>query len=463
MRDARNNDFSKGPVSGNIMRLAVPMIFAQLINVLYSVVDRMYIGHIPGASSNALTGVGITFPVICIVSAFTNLFGGGGAPLFSISWGRGEDRYAEKIMANAFVLLLGTGVILTGAVLLCKRPLLYLFGASDVTFPYANDYLTIYICGSIFVMLSLGMNYFINAQGYGRIGMMTVLIGAVINIALDPLFIFVFGMGVRGAAFATVIAQFASACWAISFLTGNKMKLKLRRDNMRLQFKIVKDTTFLGLSGFIMAVTNSGVQVVCNATLQAFGGDLYVGVMTVLNSIREVATVPTNGITSAAQPVMGYNYGAGEYRRVRMGIRFTSIVCFSTLTVIWLILLLFPQAFIRIFNGEGDLLAAGVPSMHIYFFGFFMMAFQVSGQSAAVALGRSKQAVFFSLLRKAFIVIPLTLWLPNVGGLGVNGVFLAEPISNFVGGGACFITMLLTVWRDLKRKEQDKAKDSSNT
>ena len=455
MQSNKTRDFSKGSVSGNILRLAGPMIFAQLINVLYNVVDRMYIGHIPDAAANALTGVGITFPIICIVTAFANLFGGGGAPLFSIAWGRGNRDRAETIISNSFVLLIGTGIALTVIVLLIKRPLLYLFGASDVTFPYADGYLSIYICGSVFVMISLGMNNFINAQGFARMGMLTVLIGAVLNIVLDPIFIFVLNMGVQGAAIATVISQLVSAAWAVLFLTGKRVTFRIRRSRMRLQAKLVKDIVFLGFSGFIMAVTNSGVQVVCNATLQTFGGDLYVGVMTVINSIREIANVPVSGLTSAAQPGMGYNYGAKLYRRVREGIRFTSIACFAILAVIWLILLLFPEFFIRLFNEDPELIAACVPSMHLYFFGFFMMAGQSAGQSAAVALGRSRQAVFFSLLRKAFIVIPLTLILPYCWNLGVTGVFIAEPISNFIGGGACFITMLLTIWRELCRRERE--------
>ena len=455
MQSNKTRDFSKGSVSGNILRLAGPMIFAQLINVLYNVVDRMYIGHISDAAANALTGVGITFPIICIVTAFANLFGGGGAPLFSIAWGRGNRDRAETIISNSFVLLIGTGIALTVIVLLIKRPLLYLFGASDVTFPYADGYLSIYICGSVFVMISLGMNNFINAQGFARMGMLTVLIGAVLNIVLDPIFIFVLNMGVQGAAIATVISQLVSAAWAVLFLTGKRVTFRIRRSRMRLQAKLVKDIVFLGFSGFIMAVTNSGVQVVCNATLQTFGGDLYVGVMTVINSIREIANVPVSGLTSAAQPVMGYNYGAKLYRRVREGIRFTSIACFAILAVIWLMLLLFREFFIRLFNEDPELIAACVPSMHLYFFGFFMMAGQSAGQSAAVALGRSRQAVFFSLLRKAFIVIPLTLILPYCWNLGVTGVFIAEPISNFIGGGACFITMLLTIWRELCRRERE--------
>lgn len=455
MRQEQGNDFSKGSVFGNIMRLAIPMTIAQLINVLYSVVDRMYIGHIPNAASHALTGVGITFPILSIVIAFANLFGMGGAPLFSIERGKGDIKKAKEIMCNVFLMLIFTGIALTVLILLFKRPLLYLFGASDVTYPYASGYITIYLCGSVAVMLGLGMNNFINAQGFGRKGMMTIVIGAVINIILDPLFIFVFHMGVQGAAIATVISQTVSAIWAVGFLMGKKALVRLERPYMKLQPQLLKKITALGLSGFIMAITNSAVQIVCNSTLQLAGGDLYVGVMTVINSIREIATTPINGLNNAAQPVMSFNYGAREYGRVRSGIKISSALCVGYTVGIWLLLFFFPKVFILPFSNEADLIEACVPSMHIYFFGFFMMSLQMSAQSVSVALGRSKQAIFFSIFRKVIIVIPLTLWLPGMFGLGVNGVFLAEPISNFIGGGACFGTMLLTIWPEMKRKERE--------
>ncbi len=430
------------------------MVVAQLINVLYNVVDRMYIGHLPDAAGNALTGVGVTFPLITVVSAFANLYGVGGAPLFSMARGRGDPDAAGRIMGNVFVLLTATGLALTALGLAAKRPLLFLFGASEVTYPYADSYLTIYLCGSVFVMLGLGMNNFINAQGFARTGMCTVLIGAVLNILLDPLFIFVFGMGVRGAALATVLSQFVSAAWAVGFLCSRRSLLRLERRWMPLRRAVVGKVVALGFSSFVMSVTNSAVQSVCNATLQGWGGDLYVGVMTVLDSVREVVQTVVSGVTNAAQPVMSFNYGAGEYRRVRQGILFTTAACILYTTVVWALLFFFPRSFITIFNDEPALVEACVPAMHIYFFGFFMMSLQMAGQSVSVALGRSKQAIFFSLLRKAFIVIPLTLVLPGLFGLGVKGVFLAEPISNFVGGLACYLTMLLTVWRQLLRAEK---------
>ena len=456
MATTQTNDFSKGSVAGNILRLALPMTVAQLINVLYSVVDRMYIGRLPDAAGNALTGLGLTFPIISIVTAFANLFGMGGSPLFSIERGRGNLEKAREILGNTFALLVGTGAALTVVILLIKRPLLYAFGASDATYPYADGYITIYLLGSVFVMVSLGMNQFINAQGFGRKGMMTVLIGAVTNIVLDPLFIFVFDMGVQGAALATIISQFLSALWAFSFLRGKKALIRLEWPCLKLRLQLVWQILSLGFSSFVMAITNSIVQVACNSTLQAFGGDLYVGVMTIINSVREVVSTPINGVTNAGQPVVGFNYGAQEYRRLRQCILFTTIVCVIYTTAVWLLLFLFPRFFIGLFSSEADMVEAAVPSMHIYFFGFFMMSLQMAGQSAAVALGRSKQAVFFSLFRKVVIVAPLTLLLPHLFGLGVTGVFLAEPISNFIGGGACYITMLLTIWREMVRKEKEK-------
>ena len=451
----RKNDFTKGSVPKSILSLALPMTLAQLINILYNIVDRMYIGRLPDASTLALTGIGVTFPIITIIMAFANLFGMGGAPLCSIARGRGDNEEAEKIMGNSFALLIISGILLTLLGLIFKKPLLFLFGASDATFSYANDYISIYLLGTIFVMISLGMNSFINSQGFGRMGMMTILLGAIINIILDPIFIFVFNMGVKGAAFATIISQFLSSLWVLRFLTGKNTILKLKFKNFKIDLSILKRIVSLGLSTFIMALTNSTVQIICNITLQSYGGDLYVGIMTVINSIREIIMMPVSGITNGSQPVLGFNYGAKEYKRVRSGIKFMSIVCILYTTLIWLILRMFPEFFIRIFNSEPELIQKGIPSMNIYFFGFFAMSLQFAGQSTYVALGKSKQAVFFSLLRKIIIVVPLTLILPRMFNLGTTGVFLAEPISNFLGGTACYVTMLFTVWPSLKEAKND--------
>jgi putative MATE family efflux protein len=448
----KKNDFSKGSIVKNILNLAFPMTLAQLINVLYNIVDRIYIGMMPKDAMLSMTGLGLTLPIITIVIAFANLFGMGGAPLCSIARGRGDEEEAERIMGNSFVLLLLSGIILTILGLIFKRPLLYLFGASDATFPFANDYISIYLLGNVFVMIGLGMNSYINSQGFGKIGMTTVLLGAIANIILDPICIFGFGMGVKGAAIATVISQILSALWILRFLTGKRTILKLKRRNFKLKSSRVNNITMLGLSGFAMAITNSIVQIMCNARLQFYGGDLYVGIMTVINSIREVIIMPVSGLTNGAQPIIGYNYGSGSYDRVRSAIKFMSIVCITYTLIAWGILNLFPHFFIQIFNHDAELIRLGFPALRIYFFGFFMMSLQFAGQSTFVALGKSKHAVFFSILRKVVIVVPLTLYLPEIFNLGVHGVFLAEPISNFIGGTACFVTMLLVVWPELKKQ-----------
>ena len=449
MAQSAKNDFSQGSMSRNIMNIALPMILAQLINVLYSVVDRMYIGRLPDASTLALTGIGLTLPVTSMITAFSNLFSTGGAPLFSIARGEGNEKKASRILGTSASMLILMGLLLTILVWAVKKPMLYLLGASDATFPYANEYLTIYLLGTIFVMISLGLNSFINAQGFARTGMFTVLIGAILNIILDPIFIFVLDMGVSGAALATIISQGVSALWVLRFLTGPKAIIKIKKDQLRPDFKLVGRIFGLGLSGFIMSVTNSAVQMICNVTLQSWGGDLYVAIMTVLNSVREIVSMPIQGITSGAQPVLGFNYGAGKYQRVRSGIKFTSLVGIIYTTAAWAIIFVFPEFFIQIFNSD----PAGVPSLHLYFFGFFMMSLQFSGQCVFTGLGKAKFAIFFSLLRKAIIVIPLTLILPYAANLGVTGVFLAEPISNFIGGAACFITMMLTVYRNLGKQD----------
>lgn len=447
------NDFSKGAVWKNILSLSIPLTVAQLVQLCYNIVDRIYIGHLPGASSLALTGLGLTFPIITVITAFTNLFGSGGAPLCSIARGEGDEQRARRIMGNSFFMLVSTGALLTILCEVFKKPVLYLFGASNDTYPYASAYLSIYLIGTIFVMIGVGMNNFISAQGFGRTSMLTVLVGAGINIVLDPVFIFIFDMGVRGAAIATVISQFVSAVWVLRFLTGKKALFTLSFRYMKPDWNLIGKITGLGLSGFTMSVTNGLTQIACNRMLGIFGGDSYIAIMTVLNSVREIIMLPLNGITNGSQPVLGFNYGAKEYGRVRQGVRFTTAVTIIYTVVAWIIVMLIPGVFIRMFSSDLTLMENGIHSLQIFFFGFFMMAFQVSGQAVFVGLGKSRQAVFFSLLRKAIIVVPLTFILPYVGGLGVDGVFLAEPISNFIGGLACFVTMMCTVYRNMKKEE----------
>lgn len=432
------------------MSLAVPMTAAQLVNVLYSVVDRIYLGHLPDSDSLALTGLGVSMPIVSILMGFANLCGTGGAPLCSISRGKGDDEEAERVMGNAFLLLLILGVSATAFFIALKKPILYLFGASPDTFPYADGYMTIYLCGTLFVMVSLGMNPFINAQGFGRVGMMTVLLGAVVNIALDPILIFVLDMGVQGAALATVFSQALSAAWVLLFLTGKRAILRLRRENLRLDRGRTGRIVSLGLSGFFVNMTNSLVQVVCNATLQSYGGDLYVGVMTIINSLREVFIMPVQGLTNGSQPVTGYNYGAKLYSRVRQSVRFSVGVTVAYSVLFWAAAMTVPGPLIRIFKDDPAVIEAGIPALRIYFGMFLFMSLQIAGQGVFVSLGRSKHAIFFSLLRKAIINAPLTLILPI--WLGTTGVFAAEAVSQLIGGLASFTTMYFTVYRPLKRR-----------
>ena len=447
--EQRKNDFSQGSVARCIMSLAIPMTLAQVVNILYSVVDRIYLGRIPNVGHLALTGLGITMPIISILLAFANLCGVGGAPLCSIHRGRGDNEEAERVMGNSFMLLVILGA---AAMVICyafKAPILRLFGASDVSFPYANEYLSIYLLGTLFVMVSLGMNPFINAQGFGRVGMLTVALGAVVNIVLDPVFIFALDMGVKGAALATVIAQGCSAVWVLRFLTGKKTILRLRLSTLRLQRQRTGRILALGLSGFIMGVTNSLVQIVCNKTLSIYGGDLYVGVMTVLGSVKDIFFMAAQGLTSGAQPVIGYNYGAMKYQRVTKAIRFSAGTAIGYSMAAWVLLQLLPGQLMSLFSADAELIAIGIPSMRIYFSLIMFQAMQMSAQSIFVGLGKSKQAIFFSLLRKAFICAPLAVILPAVG-MGANGVFWAEALSQLVGGVACFSAMYVMIYRKLK-------------
>ena len=462
---AVKNDFSKGPMWQVILKMAIPMMLAQLVNVLYNVVDRMYIGHIEGVGAMALTGLGLSMPVISLITAFANLCGNGGGPLCAIARGEGDKEKAERFMGNAFVLLLIVGAAITALLSVFLKDILYFLGASEKTFPYAAEYLRVYLLGTLFVMISLGMNAFINAQGFAKIGMLTVVLGAVVNIVLDPIFIlapgeklfgvltmpFGLGLGIRGAAWATVIAQFCSAVWVLQFLFSKKAILDLRPKCMRLRAQTVGKILALGVTGFVMGVTTGLVQSACNVQLQRYGGDLYVGVMTVINSVKELAFLVVHGLASGAQPVLGFNYGAKEYDRVRTGIRFFCIASLLYACTVWALSMAIPGTLIRIFNQEPALLAAGIPSIRIYFCGFMFMSLQSAGQCVFVGLGKAKHAVTFSLLRKVVIVLPLVFLLPLIPGVGVNGVFWSEPISDLLGGGACFLTMWFTVYRKLGR------------
>ena len=449
-RDRGN--FAVGSIPSNILRMAGPMIAAQIINVLYNLVDRMYIGRMAETGRLALTGIGICAPAVSIIIAFANLCGMGGAPLFSQARGRGDDEAAGRIMGNAFCLLLIFGSSLTALGYAVRTPLLYGLGADAETFPFASAYFTIYLAGTLAVMISLGMNPFVNALGSSLFGMMTVAIGAVANIILDPVFIFALGMGVRGAALATVLSQLLSALWVLRFLTRKSTRVRLRAAQMRLQARTVGRIAALGTSGFALAFTNSLVQMLYNTQLRDLGGTLYVSVMTIVHSVREVVFAGVTGLTNGASPVISYTYGAGQYSRIRKAIVFVTVTSLVYCTAFWAVVQLKPEWFIRIFNSEPALLELGVHAFRLYFAAMFAMSFQLTGQIVSVALGKAKTAVFFSLLRKVILVAPLIFLLPRVFGLGADGIFLSEPISNVLGGAACWLTMFFRVYLPMKKQ-----------
>ena len=475
----RKVDFSDGRVTQDIIRTALPMLTAQILSLLYSIVDRIYIGRIPGEGTAALSAVGLCFPVIMIVSAFTNMYGMGGAPLFAMELGRGDRLKAGKIMNTAYRLLILTAAVITVLGLLLGSPILRMFGSSRETLPTSLSYLRIYLLGTLPLMISTGMNSFINAQGYAAVGMMTMAVGAVANMVLDPLFIFVFGLGVRGAALATVLSQVLSLLFVLRFLKGSRNEhpvsfpvgqflrgLKRRlmpqaggdgadhvsprsRNTARPAFLPYAGTIIsLGTAPFIMQVTNSLVTVSCNYVLMDIGGSLFVSVMTIISSVRSILDMPVMAILEGASPVISYNYGAGKRRHVIKAIKVVMAFAFPYTLVVWALIMAVPDLFIRIFSADPLLTADASRGLRLYFSAFIFQAFQYCGQTVFKALGKKKHAIFFSLLRKAVLVVPLTFLLPYVGGLGTDGVFLAEPVSNVLGGLACFTTMLLVLRTD---------------
>lgn len=450
-------DFSTGSMRVHILRQSWPMILAQAVQLLYSLVDRIYIGHLPDISSIALTGVGLTFPIITMISAVTNLFGTGGTALFSIERGAGKEKLAKDYMGNTLSLLSLSSILVMILFFAFRRPILYFFGASDQSFPYAYAYLSVYLIGTPLIMIATGMNGFITAQGYPKIGMMTVLFGALLNLVIDPIFIFVLDWEVSGAAFASVLSQLVSFLWVMRFITSRKNPYPIQKSSLKIQGKLLKNITSLGMAGFVMSVTNALVQMVCNAVLGQIAGDLYIGIMTVIASVRDVINLPLQGMTDGARPVLGYNYGAGCYGRVRQGIRFLTLLGLAMMLIIWAGLLLFPESILSLFTHDEELITSGVFPMFIYFFGIFLMTFQFVGQTVFTGLGLSKYAVFYSLFRKVIIVVPLTLLLPKIPLLGVYGVFLAEPISNLIGGLSCYTTMMIVTRKLFRKKESEAA------
>ena len=448
----RKGDFSQGNVSGNILRLGLPMMLAELVHVLYNIVDRMYIGHMPRGGTIALTGLGICFPLITLIGAFANLCSTGGATLATIARGEGDDARAQRIMETAFTGLLGIGVFLTAVLYFTAPVTLRLLGGDEETLAPALSYFRVYVLGTVPVLISLGMNAYINAQGFPRVGMVTVLLGAALNIALDPLLIFTMNMGIRGAALATVISQTVSALWVLGFLRSRRANLRLtafRPDRSELK-GIVK----LGVTGFTFRVTNSITQAIVNIMLKAWGGALstiYVGAMSLINSLREIMSLPNSGIVMGGQSVMSYNYGAKQYRRVSQSIRFTFLSGLAINFVMWALIMFVPEPLIRIFTSDRKLIDTAVVCARIFFGAFPFMALQQAGQSTFVALNYPRYALFFSLLRKIVLVAPLTLLLPNIG-LGVYGVFWAELASQVTGATACFVTMYMVIWRHMKEE-----------
>lgn len=451
----RRVDFENGRIVHNIVLTAFPMLVAQLLNLLYNIVDRIYIARIPQIGTTALGAVGLCFPVIVIITAFSNLIGSGGAPLFSIARGSGDENRAHTLLRVSFTLLLFLALLLMGIGLVFARPILVLFGASDAALPYALPYLMIYLLGTVPSMLVTGLNPFVNAQGYVTIGMGSVVIGALANLILDPIFIFALGMGVPGAAAATVISQFLSAFFTLYFLCfrAEYRARLLPLQALAAQFRCIRDILSLGTAGFIMQLTNSLVTISCNSVLANTGGDVYVSVMTILSSVRQMVETPLLAITDGSSPVISYNYGARRPRRVRSACLTMGALALGYTLAIWLVIQLAPRLLISLFSNDTLLIADTIPAMKLYFSTFIFMLLQFVGQTIFKALNKRGQAIFFSLLRKAIIVVPLTYLLPYAFGLGTNGVFMAEPISNVVGGCACFFAMLFTVLPELKRME----------
>ena len=435
------------------------MLVAQILSLLYNIVDRIYIARIPDIGTTALGAVGLCFPIIVIITAFSNLFGSGGAPLFSIERGKGDHENACQIMHTSFSMLTLCSILLMLTGLIFAKPILTLFGAGRENFDYACPYLMIYLLGTFPSMVATGMNPFINAQGYATTGMISVVIGAVANLILDPIFIFAFGMGIRGAAIATVISQILSAAFVLHFLLCKaeyKVRL-LHREEIRASSKYAKNIISLGTAGFIMQLTNSLVTIVCNNVLSVTGGDIYISVMTIVSSVRQLVETPIYAINEGTSPILSYNYGARRPCRVRKAGAMMALMILGYTAVMWSIIIIAPKTLIGIFSSDATLMKDAVPALKQYFAAFICMDMQYIGQTVFKSLNKKKHAIFFSLLRKVFIVVPLTYLMPYALHMGTDGVFLAEPVSNVIGGGLCFITMLLTVLPELKRMERKNA------
>lgn len=450
-------DFENGRTLTNILSTAIPMLVAQILNLLYNIVDRIYIARIPEIGTVALGAVGLCFPLVILITAFTNMYGSGGAPLFSIARGRKDNEEAKGIQNTSFFLLVTTAVAIIIFGEIFGKAILTIFGTSQASMVYALPYLRIYLLGTIFSMIATGMNPFITAQGFSTVGMTTVIVGAAANIILDPIFIFVFGFGVQGAAIATIISQALSAGYVLKFLFGNKCDCKLHimdlEEIKRCGFRAQRIIT-LGTAAFMTQFTNAVVQISCNSVLSNVGGDIYVSVMTIVNSARQMMETPIVAITEGSSPVISYNYGAYRFDKIKKSIVIMFTITMAYTVSVWLVIRFAPAFVIGIFTSDKTILKDAIPAFHLYFSTFVFMVFQYCGQIVFKSLGKKGHAIFFSLFRKIVIVAPLTYILPYAFHMGTNGVFAAEPISNVVGGMACFITMIIVTNKIFSTQKQ---------
>lgn len=436
----KENNLGKDNVKSLLFSLSVPAITAQIINALYNIVDRMYIGHIAGEGDLALTGLGLCFPIIMLVAAFAYLVGQGGAPIAAIYMGRGENENAEKLMGNCFTMLVILALVLTVLVRIFMRDILFAVGASENTIGYAENYLGIYLLGSIPVLIALGMNMFINTQGFPKTGMATVVIGALINIILDPIFIYGFHMGVKGAAWATIISQTVSALWVMKFLFGKKTKLRLKLKNLIPDFKFIKPVLELGISPFVMASTESMISIVLNTNLQKYGGDMAVGAMTIMSSVMQFIVLPLQGLCQGAQPIISFNFGAKQFQRVKETWFLLLKTALAMSGSIWIFVMVFTRLVASFFTNEPALIDFTVPAMRVYLFMIVAIAVQVSCQQSFIATGQAKVSLFLALLRKVILLMPLAILFGAIWG--AEGIFVSEPIADFIAATATFLLFM---------------------
>lgn len=458
---AKSKELGEKPIIKLMPALVIPAVLSQLVNALYNIVDRIYIGNIPENGALALTGLGLCFPVLMIISAFANLFGMGGAPKAAIKMGEGDNDAAEQILGNCTAALVIASAVLTALFFVFGQDLLYLFGASDNTIGYAWSYLSIYLIGTIFVQITLGLNAFITTQGFTTYSMRTILIGAGLNIILDPIFIFVFDMGVAGAATATILSQSVSAIWVLRFLTGKKTILKIKRKHLRIQWGVLAPAIALGLAPFTMSATESLLNISFNSSLSNYGGDMAVGAMTIISSVFTVTLLPMTGIMQGVQPIISYNYGAGNKKRVMEAFKLALISCMVLSTSMWVLMQLFPSMFIQLFNSDPDLVSIAVSSLKVYSVGLFALGAQVACQQTFVSLGQAKISLFLACLRKLILLIPLIFILPNFFEDKVFAVFLAEPISDITAALCTVIAFIILVPKALRAIEQTPVKSES--